>query len=68
MPQTTRRTATLTRCIQEIAAHHKKHDASVLSVAFHPSRPLIGSAGADGLAKVYTSERSQYAGGSHFAE
>jgi striatin 1/3/4 len=52
-------------CLQEIAAHRKKHDMSVLSVAFHPSRPLIGSAGADSLAKVYTSERSQYAGGNN---
>jgi striatin 1/3/4 len=39
--------------LQEIAAHRKKFDESVLAVAFHPSRPLIGSAGADALAKVY---------------
>ena len=30
---------------------------SVLSVAFHPSRPLIGSAGADSLAKIFSSQR-----------
>ncbi|KJH47052.1 Striatin family protein [Dictyocaulus viviparus] len=40
-------------CLQEISAHRKKYDASVTCVAFHPSRPLIGSAGADALAKVY---------------
>lgn len=27
---------------------------SVLTVAFHPSRPLIASAGADSLTKVFT--------------
>ncbi|CAD6195052.1 unnamed protein product [Caenorhabditis auriculariae] len=42
-------------CLQEISAHRKKYDAAVTSVAFHPSRPLIGSAGADSLAKVYIS-------------
>jgi striatin 1/3/4 len=40
-------------CLQEIAAHRKKFDMSVMAVAFHPSRPLIGSAGADALAKVF---------------
>ncbi|PAV63745.1 hypothetical protein WR25_07995 [Diploscapter pachys] len=44
-------------CLQEISAHRKKYDASVTSVAFHPSRPLIGSAGADGLAKVYSAQQ-----------
>jgi hypothetical protein len=48
--------------IQEIAAHRKKFDMAVLTVAFHPSRPLIGSGGADGLAKVFASQRSQYTG------
>ncbi|CAJ0960920.1 unnamed protein product, partial [Mesorhabditis belari] len=41
-------------CLQEVAAHRKKLDASVNTVAFHPSRPYIGSAGADALAKVFT--------------
>uniref|UniRef100_A0A0N5BXD3 WD_REPEATS_REGION domain-containing protein n=1 Tax=Strongyloides papillosus TaxID=174720 RepID=A0A0N5BXD3_STREA len=50
-------------CLQEIAAHRKKFDMSVMSVAFHPSRPIIGSAGADSLAKIYTSQKS-YVGGS----
>ncbi|CAD5234068.1 unnamed protein product [Bursaphelenchus xylophilus] len=44
-------------CLQEIAAHRKKHDMSVMAVAIHPSRPLIGSAGADSLVKVF-SQRS----------
>lgn len=42
-------------CLQEISAHRKKYDAAVMSVAFHPSRPIIGSTGADGLVKVFTS-------------
>ncbi|CAJ0582644.1 unnamed protein product, partial [Mesorhabditis spiculigera] len=41
-------------CLQEIAAHRKKFDAAVNSIAFHPSRPLIGSAGADSLGKVFS--------------
>uniref|UniRef100_A0A5K3FFL1 WD_REPEATS_REGION domain-containing protein n=2 Tax=Mesocestoides corti TaxID=53468 RepID=A0A5K3FFL1_MESCO len=40
-------------CVQEFTSHRKKYDESIHSVAFHPSRPLIASAGADGLAKVY---------------
>ncbi|XP_066145136.1 striatin-3 [Euwallacea fornicatus] len=40
-------------CVQEITAHRKKFDESILDVAFHPSRPYIASAGADGLAKVF---------------
>uniref|UniRef100_A0A0N4Z8X4 WD_REPEATS_REGION domain-containing protein n=1 Tax=Parastrongyloides trichosuri TaxID=131310 RepID=A0A0N4Z8X4_PARTI len=50
-------------CLQEIAAHRKKFDMSVMSVAFHPSRPIIGSAGADSLAKIYTSQKSYSGGG-----
>ncbi|KAL3115423.1 hypothetical protein niasHT_020096 [Heterodera trifolii] len=41
-------------CLQEIAAHRKKFGAGVMAVAFHPSRQLIGSSGADSLAKVYS--------------
>ncbi|XP_076274324.1 connector of kinase to AP-1 [Rhynchophorus ferrugineus] len=40
-------------CVQEITAHRKKYDESILDVAFHPTRPYIASAGADGLAKVF---------------
>lgn len=40
-------------CVQEITAHRKKFDESILDVAFHPVRPYIASAGADGLAKVF---------------
>ncbi|KAK6640649.1 hypothetical protein RUM44_012346 [Polyplax serrata] len=40
-------------CVQEITAHRKKFDESILDVAFHPSSPYIASAGADGLAKVF---------------
>uniref|UniRef100_A0A8C4Z9R0 Striatin 4 n=1 Tax=Gadus morhua TaxID=8049 RepID=A0A8C4Z9R0_GADMO len=40
-------------CVQEITAHRKKHDEAIHDVAFHPSQPFIGSAGADALAKVF---------------
>jgi striatin 1/3/4 len=40
-------------CVQEITAHRKKFDESILDVAFHPLRPYIASAGADCLAKVF---------------
>ncbi|CDW57560.1 striatin 3 [Trichuris trichiura] len=40
-------------CLQETTAHRKKFDESLFSVAFHPSRPIIASAGADGLAKIF---------------
>ncbi|XP_055684897.1 striatin isoform X2 [Lutzomyia longipalpis] len=40
-------------CVQEITAHRKKFDESILDVSFHPSRPYIASAGADALAKVF---------------
>ncbi|CAI5451658.1 unnamed protein product [Caenorhabditis angaria] len=40
-------------CLQEISAHRKKNDNAVTSVAFHPSKPLIGSSGADSVAKIY---------------
>jgi hypothetical protein len=39
--------------LKEIAAHRKKLGSGVMAVAFHPSRQMIGSAGADGLAKVF---------------
>ncbi|CAG0890757.1 unnamed protein product [Darwinula stevensoni] len=40
-------------CVQEMHSHRKKFDESIFAVAFHPSKPFIASAGADGLAKVY---------------
>lgn len=40
-------------CVQEITAHRKKFDESILGVAFHPSKPYIASAGADAIAKVF---------------
>uniref|UniRef100_A0A0R3SCK8 WD_REPEATS_REGION domain-containing protein n=1 Tax=Hymenolepis diminuta TaxID=6216 RepID=A0A0R3SCK8_HYMDI len=36
-----------------LCSHRRKHDESIHSVVFHPTLPLIASAGADGLAKVY---------------
>ncbi|GMT10233.1 hypothetical protein PFISCL1PPCAC_1530 [Pristionchus fissidentatus] len=49
-------------CLKEIPAHRKKHDSAVNTVAIHPSRPLIGSGGADALAKVYTTESRHWSG------
>ncbi|CDI97437.1 striatin [Echinococcus multilocularis] len=40
-------------CVQEFTSHRRKHDESIHSVTFHPTLPLIASAGADGLVKVY---------------
>lgn len=40
-------------CVQEITAHRKKFDESILDVAFHATKPYIASAGADGIAKVF---------------
>eukprot|EP00096_Caligus_rogercresseyi_P005300 TRINITY_DN2052_c0_g1_i1.p1 TRINITY_DN2052_c0_g1~~TRINITY_DN2052_c0_g1_i1.p1 ORF type:complete len:707 (-),score=206.30 TRINITY_DN2052_c0_g1_i1:2409-4529(-) len=40
-------------CVQEITAHRKKFDESILDVAFHPSSSYIASAGADAMAKVF---------------
>uniref|UniRef100_A0A452HIF5 Striatin N-terminal domain-containing protein n=1 Tax=Gopherus agassizii TaxID=38772 RepID=A0A452HIF5_9SAUR len=40
-------------CMQEITAHRKKHEEAIHAVAFHPSKALIASAGADALAKVF---------------
>ena len=40
-------------CVQEITSHRKKFDESIYDVAFHPNKPYIASAGADGLAKVF---------------
>lgn len=40
-------------CLQEITAHRRKLDEAVLAVAFHPSRPLLASAGADANAKIF---------------
>ncbi|XP_063167688.1 striatin-4 isoform X1 [Candoia aspera] len=40
-------------CMQEITAHRRKHEEAIHDVAFHPSKALIASAGADALAKVF---------------
>ncbi|OMJ90507.1 hypothetical protein SteCoe_7094 [Stentor coeruleus] len=41
------------QCLQEIPAHRKKYDEGVLCISQHPSFPLIASAGADSLVKLY---------------
>ena len=40
-------------CVQEMTSHRKKHDESIFSVAFHPSRGYFASGGADAIAKVF---------------
>jgi len=39
--------------MQELTVHRKKFEESVNDVAFHPSKPLLASAGADAVAKIY---------------
>ncbi|KIY43704.1 WD40 repeat-like protein [Fistulina hepatica ATCC 64428] len=42
-------------CTQEITTHREKAREGVLDVQFHPSLPVMVSAGADGVVKLYTS-------------
>lgn len=43
------------KCIQEVGGAHRKHfDESICKIACHSSEPFFASAGADGVAKVYT--------------
>ena len=41
------------QCLQEIPAHRKKYDEGVFCISQHPSLPLMASAGADSLVKLY---------------
>ncbi|XP_015706714.1 striatin-4-like [Coturnix japonica] len=41
------------KCIQELPAHRRKYDEAVQAAAFHPSRPLFATGGADSMVKVY---------------
>lgn len=41
-------------CLQEITAHQKKDEESIHDVAFHSTKPLMASVGADSIAKIYT--------------
>ncbi|KAF9228778.1 WD40 repeat-like protein [Gyrodon lividus] len=42
-------------CTQESTIHREKAKEGVLDVEFHPSLPLMASAGADGVVKLYAS-------------
>ncbi|KAJ3574558.1 hypothetical protein NP233_g1691 [Leucocoprinus birnbaumii] len=42
-------------CIQEITTHREKAREGVLDVEFHPTMPVMVSAGADGVVKLYAS-------------
>ncbi|EKM82837.1 hypothetical protein AGABI1DRAFT_111399 [Agaricus bisporus var. burnettii JB137-S8] len=42
-------------CMQEITSHREKAREGVLDVDFHPSLPVMVSAGADGVVKLYAS-------------
>ena len=42
-------------CVQEITNHREKAREGVLAVEFHPSLPIMASAGADGVVKLYAS-------------
>ena len=45
-------------CIQESTSHREKAREGVLDVEFHPSLPIMASAGADGVVKLYASSTS----------
>ncbi|TBU50127.1 WD40 repeat-like protein [Dichomitus squalens] len=45
-------------CIQESTSHREKAREGVLDVEFHPSLPVMASAGADGVVKLYASSTS----------
>ncbi|SPO28625.1 related to STRIATIN [Ustilago trichophora] len=40
-------------CRQEISSHRKKAGEGVLAVKYHPTAPYFGSAGADGVIRIY---------------
>lgn len=42
-------------CVQEITSHREKAKEGVLAVEFHPTLPIMASAGADGVVKLYAS-------------
>ena len=42
-------------CIQEMSSHREKGREGVLAVDFHPSLPVMASAGADGVIKLHAS-------------
>lgn len=42
-------------CVQEITSHREKAREGVLAVEFHPTLPVMASAGADGSVKLYAS-------------
>ncbi|KAI0075489.1 WD40 repeat-like protein [Panus rudis PR-1116 ss-1] len=42
-------------CVQEITSHREKAREGVLAVEFHPTLPVMASAGADGVVKLYAS-------------
>jgi striatin 1/3/4 len=42
-------------CVQEIPSHREKAREGVLAVEFHPTLPVMASAGADGVVKLYAS-------------
>ncbi|XP_062502124.1 striatin-like isoform X2 [Corticium candelabrum] len=40
-------------CVDDITSHRKKYEESICDIAFHPVHPMIGSAGADSIVKVF---------------
>ncbi len=42
-------------CVQESTSHREKANEGVLAVEFHPNLPVMASAGADGVVKLYAS-------------
>ncbi|KZT74248.1 WD40 repeat-like protein [Daedalea quercina L-15889] len=42
-------------CVQEVPSHREKAREGVLDTEFHPTLPIMASAGADGVVKLYAS-------------
>ncbi|KAL0479759.1 hypothetical protein AKO1_007552 [Acrasis kona] len=40
-------------CVQEIPTHRKKYDESIHSIAYHPTKTMVASAGADSIIKLF---------------
>jgi WD40 repeat protein len=40
-------------CVQEIPTHRKKYDESIHSLAYHPTKSMVASAGADSIIKLF---------------
>jgi striatin 1/3/4 len=40
-------------CVQEIPTHRKKYDESIHAIAYHPTKSMVASGGADSIIKLF---------------